>query len=186
MYFFINALDECVKDLEKLLAFIILKLSLSSRVKWILTSRNYTNIEQRLRLDNSGARLSLELKENAAQVSRAVDAYIDHRLMELEQIQHDQALQSSVREKMQQKANSTFLWVSLVMKELKDVMPWEVLQVLEEVPMELADIYRRMMEHIKQLKRRNPELCRQVLSTVVATHRPLHLQELCVLADLPN
>jgi hypothetical protein len=66
VYFFIDALDECAKDLEKLLAFIVQKSSLSPRVKWILTSRNYANIEQRLQLDNSGARLSLKLKENAA------------------------------------------------------------------------------------------------------------------------
>jgi hypothetical protein len=96
VYFFIDALDECVKDLEKLLAFIAEKSTLSPRVKWILTSRNYANIEQRLRIDDYGARLSLELKENAAQVSGAVNAYIDHRLTELEQIQHDQPLLSSV------------------------------------------------------------------------------------------
>ncbi|KAF2179315.1 WD40 repeat-like protein [Zopfia rhizophila CBS 207.26] len=185
-YLFIDALDECTHDLEKLLAFIVQKSSLSSRVKWILTSRNHANIEQRLRLDNSGTRLSLELRENAAQVSHAVDAYIDYRILELHQIQHDQSLQSLVRGKMQQKANGTFLWVSLVMKELKDVLAWEVLQVLEGVPTELTDVYRRMMEHIKQLKRRNPEICRQILSTVVATYRPLHLQELYVLADLPD
>ncbi|KAF2728246.1 HET-domain-containing protein [Polyplosphaeria fusca] len=185
VYFFIDALDECVKDLEKLLAFIVQNSSLSPRVKWVLTSRNYANIEQGLRLDSSGARLSLELKENAAQVSRAVDAYINHRVEELEQIRHDQLLQCSVREKMQQKANGTFLWVSLVIKELKGVQSWEVVQVLDEVPTELIDVYRRMIEHINQLKRRNPGLCRQILSTVIATHRPLHLQELCVLADLP-
>jgi hypothetical protein len=186
VYFFIDALDECVNDLEKLLAFIMMKSTLSPCVKWILTSRNYANIEQRLRIDDFGARLSLELKENAAQVSSAVNAYIDHRLTELEQIQHDQSLLSSVREKMRQKANGTFLWVSLVMKELKDVQSWEVAQVLKEVPTQLTDVYQRMIEHIKQLKRRNPELCRQILSTVVATYRPLHLQELYVLADLPN
>lgn len=149
-YFFIDALDECVNDLEKLLAFIVQKSSLSARVKWILTSRNYTNIEQRLRLGDSGARLSLELKENAAHVSHAVNAYINHRLMELEHIQHDQALHSSVREKMRKKANGTFLWVSLVMKELKDALAWEVLQVLEEVPTELTEVYQRMMERVEK------------------------------------
>ncbi|OAG11168.1 WD40 repeat-like protein [Paraphaeosphaeria sporulosa] len=185
-YFLIDALDECVKDLEKLLAFLIQKSSLSPRVKWIVTSRNHTSIEQRLLLDNFGARLCLELKENTEQVSRAVSTYINHRLMELEQIQHDRALQLFVQEKMQQKANGTFLWVSLVMKELKDALVWEILQVLDEVPTELTDVYRRMMERIRQLKRRNPELCRRILSTVVVTYRPLHLQELYVLADLPN
>ncbi|KAF2736565.1 hypothetical protein EJ04DRAFT_157950 [Polyplosphaeria fusca] len=186
MYFFVDALDECVQDLDKLLAFLVQMSALSPRVKWVLTSRNYTNIEQRLQLNDSGTRLSLELKENAVQVSYAVDAYIDHRLIELEQIQYDQLLQSSIREKMQQKANGTFLWVSLVMKELKNALSWEILQVLEEVPTELKGVYWRMMDHIKQLKRRNPDLCRQVLSTVVTTYRPLHLQELCVLADLPD
>jgi hypothetical protein len=87
---------------------------------------------------------------------------------------------------MRQKANDTFLWVSLVMKELKDVQSWEVAQVLEEVLTQLTDVYQRMIEHIKHLKRRNPELCRQILSTIVATYRPLHLQELSALADLPN
>ncbi|PSN59261.1 WD40 repeat-like protein [Corynespora cassiicola Philippines] len=186
MYFFVDALDECITDLDKLLVFIVQSSSLSPRAKWILTSRNYVNIEQRLQLDDSGARLSLELKENAEQVSRAVGAYIRCRVGELEQIRHNQLLQSSVREKMQQKANGTFLWVALVMKEPKEAQSWEVLQVLNEVPSELIDVYRRMMEHIKQLRRRNPELCRQILSTVIATQRPLHLQELYVLADLPN
>jgi hypothetical protein len=87
---------------------------------------------------------------------------------------------------MQRKANGTFLWVSLVIKELKDVQPWEVVQVLKEVPTELTEVYWQIIEHIKQLKRQNLELCCHILSTVVAMHRPLHLQELSVLADLPN
>ncbi|KAF2184954.1 NACHT-domain-containing protein [Zopfia rhizophila CBS 207.26] len=185
-YLIIDALDECVADLPKLLDLIVQKSSISPRVKWIISSRNDTNIEQRLRLDDSGTRLSLELKENAEQVSHAVNTYIDHCLPELAEIQHDAVLQDLVREKMQQKANGTFLWVSLVIKELKDVMSWEVLQVLDEVPMELKDVYRRMMEQIKRLQRQYPKLCKQVLSTVIATYRPLHLQELHIISGLPT
>jgi hypothetical protein len=108
-YFTINALDECITDLPKLLDFIVLMSSVCSRVKWIVSSRNNAHIKQRLQLDNSGIRLSLELKENAAQVSRAVNAYINCCLSELPEIKYDQLLQDSVREKIQQKANSTFL-----------------------------------------------------------------------------
>jgi hypothetical protein len=72
------------------------------------------------------------------------------------------------------------------MKELKDTMAWEILQVPEEVPIELEHVYQRMMKQIRRLKRQNPELCRQVLSTVITTYRPLHLQELGVLVDSPN
>ena len=96
-------------------------------MKWIVFSRNDANIEQRLWLDNSRTRLSLELKENAEQVSRAVNTYIDYCLSGLAEIQHNTELQDLVREKMQRKANSTFLWVSLIIKELKDVIAWEVL-----------------------------------------------------------
>jgi len=182
----IDALDECVTGLPKLLDFIVQKSSVSPRIKWIVSSRNDTNIERRLRLDNSGTRLSLELRENAKQVSRAVNAYIDHCLSELTEIQHNKLLRDSVREKIQRKANGTFLWVSLVIQELKDVMSWEALQVLDEVPIELKDVYRRMMEQIKRLQRQYPELCRHVLSIVIAAYRPLHLQELHVLSGLPT
>lgn len=43
-----------------------------------------------------------------------------------------------------------------------------------------------MLRHIERLKRHYPGLCRQVLSTIITTYRPLHLQELYVLLDLPN
>ncbi|KAF5844173.1 hypothetical protein GGP41_002253 [Bipolaris sorokiniana] len=185
-YLIIDALDECVMDLPKLLDFIAQKSSISPRVKWIVASRNEAFIEQRLQLDDSGTRLSLELKQNATQVSRAVDAYIDHCLSELPEIQHDNILRESVRDKMQQKAGGTFLWVSLVVKELKEVMAWEVLQVLEEVPTQLKDLYRRMLKQIERLQRQYPELCRQVLSTVIAAYRPLRLQELHSLSGLPT
>jgi len=186
-YLIIDALDECiVEDLPKLLDFIVRKSSISPCVKWIVSSRNDTNIERRLRFNDSGMRLSLELKENAKQVSRAVSAYIDHCLSELTEIQHNKLLRDLVREKMQRKANGTFLWVSLIIQELKDVMSWEVLQVLDEVPMGLKDVYRRMMKQIKRLQRQYPELCRQVLSIVITAYRPLHLQELYVLSGLPT
>lgn len=82
-YLIIDALDECVIDLPKLLDFIVQKSCVSPNVKWLVSSRNDINIERKLWVDDSGMRLSLELKENAEQVSRAVDIYIDHCLSQL-------------------------------------------------------------------------------------------------------
>ncbi|ORY19072.1 hypothetical protein BCR34DRAFT_670650 [Clohesyomyces aquaticus] len=70
-YLIVDALDECV-DLPKLLDFILQQSSISSRVKWIVSSRNEAHIEKRLQLDGSGIRLSLKLIENAAQVSLVI------------------------------------------------------------------------------------------------------------------
>jgi hypothetical protein len=49
-YLIIDALDKCVVDLPKLLDFIIQKLSVSTRVKWIVSSRNWPDIEENLNI----------------------------------------------------------------------------------------------------------------------------------------
>ncbi|KAH7394810.1 kinase-like domain-containing protein [Pyrenochaeta sp. MPI-SDFR-AT-0127] len=76
-YVFINALDECVVGLSKLLDFIAQKSCISSRVKWIVSSCNDANIERRLRLDNSGAKLSLELEDENTGINSLVDSSYD-------------------------------------------------------------------------------------------------------------
>ena len=50
-------------------------------MKWLVSSRNRHDIEERLRIKDSPVKLSLEL--NAESVSRAVDTYIDYKVSEL-------------------------------------------------------------------------------------------------------
>ena len=45
---------------------------------------------------NSGAKLGLEITENAEQVSRAVNAYIDYKISELPSLQDDRELRDQV------------------------------------------------------------------------------------------
>lgn len=189
-YLIIDALDECQKELPQLLDLIVQNSSApSTHVKWIVSSRNNRpDIERRLRPDDACVRLSLEL--NSQHVSDAVDVYIDQKTSELTSITHDKALRDQARDRMRRKANKTFLWVSLVVKELQDLEDveyeesWDVLQVLEEVPSDLIPLYDRMIEQIRQLKNRDPEFCRLVLSTVTLAYRPLHLLELPIMAGL--
>ena len=182
-YLIVDALDECETELSQLLGLLTQTASApSARVKWIVSSRNRPDIEQRLTLDDSRLRLDLEL--DTEHVSHAIDVYIDHKVTQLTSIKHDKALQDHVRNQMRQKAESTFLWAALVFKELQDVQSWDVLQVLEEVPDGLNPLYDRMVKQIRQLKRRYPEFCRVVLLTVTLAYRPLHLLELRVLAGL--
>ncbi|PSN59073.1 hypothetical protein BS50DRAFT_660890, partial [Corynespora cassiicola Philippines] len=81
-YFVIDALDVCFTDLPKLLDFIVQMSSTSSRVKWIMFSRSWLNIEERLERAKDEVRLSLEL--NADSVSTAVYFYITHKVSRLE------------------------------------------------------------------------------------------------------
>ncbi|RYO83308.1 hypothetical protein DL764_009469 [Monosporascus ibericus] len=185
-YIVIDALDECEKELPHLLKFIAENSSASPCVKWIVSSRNRHDIEQQLKLDSSGMKLSLELTQNAEQVSHAVNAYIDFKISNLRFLEDDTKQRDRVRDIMRQKATGTFLWVALVVQELQGAKSWEILQVVEEVPTSLQELYDRMMNQIQQLNRKNPEFCLLVLSTVTLAYRPLRLAELGVLSGLPE
>ncbi|RYP02629.1 hypothetical protein DL764_005711 [Monosporascus ibericus] len=184
-YIVIDALDECEKELPQLLKFIAENSSASPCVKWIVSSRNRPEIEQQLKLDDSGMKLSLELTQNAEQVAHAVNAYIDFKISELPLL--DDNVKVQVRDIMRQKADGTFLWVALVIQELEnpDVESWHVLQIVEEVPAGLEKLYARMMNQI-QLSKRDSEFCRLVLSAATITYRPLRLAEMAVLSGLPR
>jgi hypothetical protein len=82
----VDALDECVVNLPKLLDLIVRTSTLSPRVKWLVSSRNVHYIEEKFKSVADEAKLSLELKQNAEQVARAVDAYIDYKLSCLESL----------------------------------------------------------------------------------------------------
>ena len=83
VYLVVDALDECDSGLLELLDLIIQTAFMSSsQVKWLVSSRNQPNIEERLTIKDSKVELSLEL--NAECVSEAVVAYIDHKVSELE------------------------------------------------------------------------------------------------------
>ena len=77
----IGALDECTVDWKKLLRFIAAGSSLSPRVKWLVSSRNWPPIKERLDEAESKVRLYLEL--NTGSISTAVNIYIEHKVCQL-------------------------------------------------------------------------------------------------------
>jgi hypothetical protein len=182
--FVIDALDECQHDMPKLLE-LINKNSTTGQIKWIVSSRNEPDIEQRLHIQNSRTRLSLELKENADMVAQAVEAYIKNQVAALAERWSDPALQEHALQTLRDKAERTFLWAALVVQELRNVDEWDVEAVLDDVPPGLDELYGRMLQQIAQLSRENPRYCRQILATVSATYRPLTLAELGLLSGLP-
>jgi hypothetical protein len=182
---FVDALDECVVDLPKLLDLIFYTTASLPHVKWLVSSRNEGHIEQGLKSVGDEAKLSLELKQNAEQVARAVDAYIDHRLSCLESLSEDD-LREQVREELRRKANGTFLWVALIVKELEKPESWDPLAVVKEAPTGLYELYDCMIGQIQRLTTKNAETCRSLLCTAVVAYRPLNLAEIGSLRRLPG
>jgi hypothetical protein len=177
IYLVVDALDECVADLPKLLDLIVRTSTLSPRIKWLVSSRNENHIEEKLKSVGDEAKLSLELKQNAEQVARAVDAYIDHKLSCLESL-GEADLRKQVRDELHRKANGTFLWVALVMQELEKPESWDPLAVVEEAPAGLQQLYDRMMQQIQRLSARNVDICQSLLCITAVAYRPLYLAEM--------
>jgi NACHT domain len=104
----IDALDECVVDLPKLLEFIIKESSTTSRVKWIISSRNWPDIEERL--ETTGYTVSLCLELNQQSISAAVNTYIEFKTLQLaEQKKYDDKTRVAMQEYLVLNANDTFL-----------------------------------------------------------------------------
>ncbi|KAN0070407.1 hypothetical protein V8E54_011276 [Elaphomyces granulatus] len=181
-YLVVDALDECEDGLPQLLDLITWTMSAqSSGIKWIVSSRNRYDIEQGLGIVDSHTRLSLEL--NADHISRMQTTYPTLWLVSL---RNDRALQEKVRDRMRQKSDGTFLWVALVIEELRQVLGVDMLEVLEDMPSELTLVYDRMMKHIQQLQRQYPRRCLLALSAASLAYQPLHLREIHVVAGLQD
>ena len=181
----IDALDECVTDLPQLLDLIAQKSSGSSRVKWIVSSRNWPEIEEQLDLSLQKARLSLEL--NAEAVAAAVKAYIGYKVDQLARQKHyDTSMRAAVHDYLSSHANDTFLWVSLVCQALADpkIQKWRALQKSRTFPPGLDSLYARMIDYIRDSE--DSDLCKHILAVATIVRRPVSLQELTSLVEMPG
>ena len=177
-YLVVDALDECVTDLSKLLDFIARQSSSSFRAKWIVSSRNWPDIEAQLEKAGHEVRLSLEL--NAKSVAAAVDIFIQRKVDQLSQEkQYKPEVRSAVLQHLTSNANGTFLWVALVCQDLKTAPKWNVLKKLALFPPGLDALYKRMMQQISGSD--SAEICQQVLASTAILRRPVVLSELVAL-----
>ena len=183
-YLVVDALDECQTGRSELLD-LIASGSAASRAKWIVSSRNWPEIEKKLAHADQKVPLSLEL--NASSVSAAVQLYIQAKVRTLaEEEQYDPQTTAHVTSYLSSNARDTFLWVALVCQSLKDVLSCKVVTLLDNFPPGLDALYGQMMQKIYGMK--DPSdvaLCLQILSIASTVYRPLTLEELGTFIDNP-
>ncbi|CAN9285142.1 unnamed protein product, partial [Alternaria alternata] len=179
-YLIIDALDECVTDLPKLLGFVAKKSSASPRVKWIVSSRNWPDIEAQLEQAEHKVKLSLEL--NPQSVENAVNVFIQRKVDQLARQKHYKLeVRHAVLQHLRSNANDTFLWVALVCQELERTANRHVLKKLAVFPPGLDHLYKRMMQQMSESD--DAETCRCVLASTAVLYRPVTVTELVVLVE---
>jgi hypothetical protein len=179
-YLVIDALDECVTDLPMLLDFVRNQSSVSYRVKWIVSSRNWPDIATQL--EQAGHKVSLSLELDAESVAAAVAVFIQQKVDQLAQEkQYKAEVQNAVLQHLTTNANNTFLWVALVCQELERTANRHVLKKLAVFPPGLNDLYKRMMQQMS--KSDDADTCRCVLASTAVLHRPVTICELVALLE---
>lgn len=181
-YLIIDALDECVEEVGRLLAFIGQATSILPKVKWLVSSRNWPSIREQIADVEGHDEVSLEL--NAETVSKAVRAFTKHKVLKLsKQKGYGEDLRSKVLRHLYTNAKDTFLWVALSCQYLSSLPVWATISRLDKLPPGLDDFYMQMWKHI--CADENAGLYKELLSTAAIVYRPITLEELtCVTGSL--
>lgn len=185
-YIIIDELDECTQGLPLLLDLVSENSSANPSVKWIVSSRNWPDIEESLDHVDQKVRLCLELNGNS--ISKAVTIYIHHNVQILAKLKKfDENLLEAVRRHLLSNALGTFLWVALVCEELKRRKARQARRLLNAFPAGLTPLYSRMIQYIKDSEdAEDAELCMRILAVVAIVYRPITLEELPALVEIPD
>lgn len=185
VYIVVDALDECQESIEQLLARIVSTgLDRPSQVKWLLTSRPLDIAEQTLLTRSNQTLVSLEV--NLDHVVQSIAAYVSMKVTELSRRWRRCSLdlRQTVEDKLIRKAAGTFLWVSLVCKELQTVVAEDALSTIEKVPPGLQAIYGHAYRKLCEGDFTDVTGCTHLLRVMMLAYRPLNMLEVCSMMDL--
>ncbi|KAL8648406.1 MAG: hypothetical protein Q9210_005006 [Variospora velana] len=173
LYWIVDALDECESP-QLLLSLILSVTSMQIPLRIILTGRDTEVLSTALRRFET----SILIDHVAAD-----DVKVDLELYVAQEVRYmrgDRHLQTRIIQKVCEMAKGNFLWVHLVLKEILQCHTEAAIeQALEELPVELSQLYHRMEAILSRTSRSADRgLSRTILTWVVCSQRALTLEEL--------
>ncbi|KAJ5937286.1 hypothetical protein N7454_004941 [Penicillium verhagenii] len=175
-YLVIDALDECIDGLYPLLDLIIQESAENLQIKWVVSSRNWPEITERLDMCTATQLAPISLELNEVSISAAVNRFIQHRVQELAKAKkYSIKTRDAVERSLSSNSQGTFLWVALVCHSLGNIRT-NVLKKLELFPPGLDALYERMIDKVR--KSADVEACKEILAVMSTVFRPITLNEL--------
>ena len=182
-YLIIDGLDECNTGVGLLIDLITENTSTYPHIKWVVSSRNWPDIEERL--DVATQKVTLWLEVNEESVAQAVTLFIRYKVQKLKALKrYKDEVCDTVTQYLASNAHGTFLWVALVCEELAKAKPWDTRHQLTAFPAGLHCLYERMI--LRLLQEKDVQLYQRILGILLAAYRPMSLDELPGLVDMPN
>ena len=186
VYCLIDALDECERESRQLFLKKFTRLfgpqqSKTTSVKFVLTSRRENDIEEEFLFINNPFIQNLQIDK--AKVNRDLSKFIDVKVDELSRRKRYTSVQKEkIRSTLTKKADGTFLYISLVLHDLRMTkIFWKVAQKLETLPSGLYEVYDRILRLIDA---ECEEIAKKVLIWVAVARRPLTVDELAMAVAL--
>ncbi|KAJ6084288.1 hypothetical protein N7486_011088 [Penicillium sp. IBT 16267x] len=153
------------------------------QLKWMVSSRNWPDIIERLDTATQMAPISLELNE--ASVSKAVSIFIQHKASQLATVKkYSDKTHDTICRYLLSHSQDTFLWVALVCQQLEKSPRRNFLKNLSAFPSGLDALYGRMISEVRQSE--DADFCKQILAIMLTVYRPITLDELSSLIEAPD
>lgn len=185
VYIIVDALDECQDDgMADFLKLIVRNgLDHPVKIKWLLTSRPLDSAKRELLAGRDQVQVSLEL--NSKYVSEAVKNYVTEKVKELNhRARYGEMLKQNVETELAKKAEDTFLWVSLVCKELESVHRNDALTTIQNLPPGLHRFYERIFNQLSEGDQDDVRKCMRLLKVMMLVYRPLKVEEVVSVTGL--
>jgi hypothetical protein len=99
---------------------------------------------------------------------------------------HDIRLQAELQQQLRDKAEGTFLWVSLVCREVEGVPLYRTREMLQALLPGLDPLYKRMVIQIAPREVKTVGYYKDVLRSITLVSRSLQLEELAIAAGVPK
>lgn len=182
----LDALDECQQsDRDKLIAQLeqFYRTSLGqvkpkTRLKFLVTSRPYFEIECRFRsLTSRVPTIRLAGEDESERISHEIGIFIKSKIKQLgEELGLSEQVQSSLQKRLSQVPQRTYLWLRLIFEEIENALSWvepTLLRIIDQLPLTIEKAYENLLGKCKF-----KEKARLVLQIIVAAARPLTLSEM--------
>ena len=188
----IDALDECEKDsrnqlLEKLVKFsshIEAYKSSSCRLKFLVTSRPYDDLEEEFQsLSDISTYLHFDGDDKSQKIGQEINIVIDHEMPRIAKgfsAEHCKRISDRLKEM----DNRTYLWLFLTLDIITGARSRygkmsSICSLLSSLPSKISDAYEEILSRSS-----DEETARVLLQIIVASTRPLSLREVNIALSL--
>ncbi|KAH8695249.1 hypothetical protein BGW36DRAFT_360954 [Talaromyces proteolyticus] len=181
-YYIIDALDECEPESQQILLRLFNEIPKTGvKPHFLITSRPYPEIASEL--------CEFDQRDLASYIETLNDTSI-FISSKVEQLKRKRGYTSNVEREitkiLNDKAEGTFLWAGIALKEIESVRSRDVVKVLQRLPRGLDSTYQQLLdtalENAEDETDQNTIM--RILSYVAVSRRPLTLSELAVACEL--